>query len=107
MSVVMISARSVSPHSNLNILHCHHSLVEYNIELPMMSLVFCYLPCAVMVDIYIGWKVLSPSLKLVQTLEGHNGYVQCVTVSPTGSHFASGGYDEKVMIWKEPGEGGE
>jgi len=52
-------------------------------------------------------KVFSPSLELVQTLEGHNGYVCCVTVSPSGSHFASGGSDEKVMIWSEPGEGGE
>jgi len=52
-------------------------------------------------------KVFSPSLELVQTLEGHDGAVFCVTVSPSGSHFASGGYDEKVMIWSEPGEGGE
>jgi len=52
-------------------------------------------------------KVLSPSLELVQTLEGHNGTVWCVTVSPSGSHFASGGNDRKVMIWSEPGEGGE
>jgi len=60
-----------------------------------------------------GWddgghlKVLSPSLELVQTLVGHDGYVNCVTISPSGSHFASGGDDEKVMIWSEPGEGGE
>jgi len=54
-----------------------------------------------------GLKVFSPSLELVQTLVGHNGYVYCVTVSPSGSHFASGGDDEKVMIWSESGEGGE
>jgi len=52
-------------------------------------------------------KVLSPSLELVQTLDGHNGDVECVTVSPSGSHFASGGTDGKVIIWSEPGEGGE
>jgi len=53
-------------------------------------------------------KVLSPSLELVQTLEGHNGGgVYCVTVSPSGSHFASGGCDGKLMIWSESGEGGE
>jgi len=51
-------------------------------------------------------KVLSPSLELVQTLEGHDGPVECVTVSPSGSHFASGGYN-KVIIWSESGEGGE
>jgi WD40 repeat protein len=51
-------------------------------------------------------KVLSPSLELVQTLVGHVGPVNCVTVSPSGSHFASGG-DEEVIIWSEPGEGGE
>ena len=44
-----------------------------------------------------GWddgghvKVLSPSLELVQTLVGHDGGVNCVTVSPSGSHIASGG----------------
>jgi len=54
-----------------------------------------------------GLKVFSPSLELVQTLEGHNGTVRCVTVSPSGSHFASGGGDGKVIIWSEPGEGGE
>ncbi len=54
-----------------------------------------------------GLKVFSPSLELVQTLVGHNGGVRCVTVSPSGSHFASGGSDGKVMIWSEPGEGGE
>jgi len=50
-------------------------------------------------------KVFSPSLELVQTLVGHDGTVECVTVSPSGSHFASGGWE--VMIWSEPGEGGE
>jgi len=54
-----------------------------------------------------GLKILSPSLELVQTLVGHDGPVWCVTVSPSGSHFASGGYDRKVMIWSEPGEGDE
>jgi len=52
-------------------------------------------------------KVFSPSLELVQTLVGHDGWVWCVTVSPSGSHLASGGGDKKVMIWSEPGEGGE
>ncbi len=54
-----------------------------------------------------GLKVFSPSLELVQTLVGHDGPVWCVTVSPSGSHFASGDDDGKVMIWSEPGEGGE
>jgi len=52
-------------------------------------------------------KVFSPSLELVQTLEGHDSAVFCVTVSPSGSHFASGGSDGELMIWSEPGEGGE
>ena len=75
----------------------------------------CYLPNGSLVacgysdegDEGDGLKVLSPSLELVQTLVGHYGGVWCVTVSPSGSHFASGGYDKKVMIWSEPGEGGE
>jgi len=54
-----------------------------------------------------GLKVLSPSLKLVQTLVGHDRFVRCVTVSPSGSHFASGGQDKKVIIWSESGEGDE
>ena len=54
-----------------------------------------------------GLKVFSQTLELVQTLEGHTGTVWCVTVSPTGSHFASGGGDKKLMIWSEPGEGGK
>jgi len=58
-------------------------------------------------DRYGNLKVLSPSLELVQTLVRHDGYVECVTVSPSGSHFASGGTDGKVIIWSEPGEGGE
>ncbi|GMI62720.1 hypothetical protein ScalyP_jg11168 [Parmales sp. scaly parma] len=53
-----------------------------------------------------GLKVFSPSLELVQTLVGHNGPVRCVTVTPSGSHIASGCYG-KVMIWSEPVEGGE
>jgi len=54
-----------------------------------------------------GLKVFSPSLELVQILVGHDGAVFCVTVSPSGSHFASGGGDGKLIIWSEPGEGGE
>jgi len=38
---------------------------------------------------------------------GHVGGVECVTVSPSGSHFASGDGPGKVIIWSEPGEGGE
>jgi len=52
-------------------------------------------------------KVLSPSLELKQTLVGHDGYVECVTVSPSGSHIASCDVYGKVMIWSEPGEGDE
>jgi len=54
-------------------------------------------------------KVFSPSLELVQTLVGHDGTVWCVTVSPSGSHIASGGNDKKLMIWSESesGEDGE
>jgi len=73
----------------------------------------CYLPNGSLVacgfDVSGGpnLKVFSPSLELVQTLEGHDNAVWCVTVSPSGSHFASGGSDKKVIIWSEPGEGGE
>jgi len=38
---------------------------------------------------------------------GHLGDVECVTISPTGSHLASGDEDGKVIIWSELGEGGE
>ena len=68
----------------------------------------CYLPNGSLVACGSGGglKVFSPSLELVQTLVGHNG-VYCVTVSPSGSHQASGDGFGKVMIWSEPGEGGE
>jgi len=88
-------------------------IVEYRADNVFANGVYglCYLLNGSLVA--CGWddgghlKVLSPSLELVQTLEGHNGGVGCVAVSPSGSHLASGGYDEKVMIWSEPGEGGE
>ena len=68
----------------------------------------CYLPNGSLVACgYDNLKVFSPSLELVQTLVGHVGAVRCFTVSPSGSHLASGGGDKKVMIWSEPGEGGE
>jgi len=51
-------------------------------------------------------KVFSPSLELVQTLV-HDDWVTCVTLSPSGSHIASCDVYGKVMIWSEPGEGGE
>ena len=38
---------------------------------------------------------------------GHETHVCCVTVSPSGSHIASGGSDGKAKIWSESGEGGE
>ena len=46
-------------------------------------------------------KVYSPSLQLVQTLDGHEGEVKCVTVSPSGSHIVSGSDDGKVMVWSK------
>jgi len=73
----------------------------------------CYLPngslvaCGSDYDEGPNLKVFSPSLELVQTLVGHVGRVFCVTISPSGSHFASGVRDKKVMIWSESGEGGE
>jgi len=74
----------------------------------------CYLPNGSLVacgDCIEGGDssliILGPSLELVQTLEEYSGYVWCVTVSPSGSHFASGDNDGTVMIWSEPGEGGE
>ena len=87
--------------------------IEFRVD-NIFSWVFglCYLPNGSLVA--CGYdsgganlKVLSPSLELVQTLEGHNGGVRCVTISPSGSHFASGGRYGKVIIWSESGEGGE
>jgi len=46
-------------------------------------------------------KVLSPSLELAQTLVGHTTGVWCVTISPSGSHLASGDMNGKLMIWSE------
>jgi len=87
--------------------------VEYRADNVFANGVFglCYLLNGSLVACSFGegnnLKVFSPSLDLVQTLVGHVGPVLCVTVSPSGSHFASGGSGGKVMIWSEPGEGGE
>jgi len=56
-------------------------------------------------DSYGILKVFSPSLELVQTMTTTFG-VECVTVSPSGSHLASGGWGN-MIIWSESGEGGE
>ena len=48
-------------------------------------------------------QVFSPSLELVQTLEGHCNCVECVTVSPSFSFIISGDADGKVMIWSASG----
>ena len=88
-------------------------IVEYRADNVFANYVsgLCYFPNGSLVACggYVGnnLKVFSPFLELVQTLVGHVGGVRCVTVSPSGSHFASGGSDKKVMIWSEPGEGGE
>lgn len=36
---------------------------------------------------------------LIQTLEGHTGWVHSVTFSPNGSLLASGSYDRTVCLW--------
>ena len=38
--------------------------------------------------------------RLVYTLHGHEGTVNCVQFSPDGKQFASGGSDEQVIVWK-------
>jgi len=89
--------------------------VEYRADNVFANYVsgLCYLPNGYLVACghngYVGngLKVFSPSLELVQTLEGHDGPVECVTISPSGSHFASGGGAGKMIIWSELGEGGE
>jgi len=87
--------------------------VEYRADNVFANGVFglCYLLNGSLVACSFGegnnLKVFSPSLELVQTLVGHDAHVCCVTVSPSGSHIASGGFDKKVIIWSEPGEGGE
>ena len=103
-------SRSIIVHSTIS------NKVEYRADNVFANWVngLCYLPNGSLVACGYdggggdsGLKVFSPSLELVQTLVGHNGPVGCVTFSPSGSHFASGDGDGKVMIWSEPGEGGE
>jgi guanine nucleotide-binding protein subunit beta-2-like 1 protein len=43
------------------------------------------------------WALSNCSLK--ETLTGHTGYLNTVTVSPDGSLCASGGKDGKAMLW--------
>ena len=38
-------------------------------------------------------------LNAIATLSGHQSWVLCLAMSPTGHHFASGSSDKKVKIW--------
>jgi WD40 repeat protein len=42
---------------------------------------------------------------LVKSLRGHEGTVYTVDFSADGTHFASGGADNSVVIWKSSGQG--
>jgi len=100
-----------SDDTNIVVRSTKTGFVEYNVFAQSVY-GLCYLPNGSLVACSNDFdggnlKVLSPSLELVQTLVGHDDFVNCVTVSPSGSHLASGGGDEKVMIWSEPGEGDE
>ena len=44
-------------------------------------------------------KVWNLKTRECKTLEGHTGWVYCVTFSPCGKFVASGGYDNKVKVW--------
>eukprot|EP01126_Amoeba_proteus_P012817 TRINITY_DN15313_c0_g1_i1.p1 TRINITY_DN15313_c0_g1~~TRINITY_DN15313_c0_g1_i1.p1 ORF type:complete len:155 (-),score=32.78 TRINITY_DN15313_c0_g1_i1:19-483(-) len=52
-----------------------------------------------------GWDkvvkvwTLTDEFKLKQSLVGHTGYVNTVTISPDGSLCASGGKDGIAMLW--------
>ena len=43
--------------------------------------------------------------ELIKSLRGHEGTVYSVDFSTDGSHFASGGADNSVVIWKASGQG--
>ena len=43
------------------------------------------------------WNLTNCKLKTNHY--GHNGYLNCVTVSPDGSLCASGGKDGQAMLW--------
>lgn len=46
-------------------------------------------------------KVWSmPNCTALKTLEGHDGKVMCVDISPAGGHtIVSAGYDRTVKLW--------
>jgi len=51
-----------------------------------------------------GWDKLVKvwdlsNCKLLHDLQGHNGYVNAVTISPDGSLCASGGRDQTAILW--------
>jgi guanine nucleotide-binding protein subunit beta-2-like 1 protein len=45
------------------------------------------------------WDMKSPSPNLMVNHLWHHGYVSAVTISPDGTLCASGGSDEKIMLW--------
>ncbi len=56
----------------------------------------------------VGSRVLLYDAKtgeLVESLRGHKETVTSVDYSFDGSHFASGGKDKTVVIWKASGQG--
>jgi WD40 repeat protein len=46
----------------------------------------------------VAWEPLSAD-GLLHELKGHAGVVSCVAVNGEGQALASGGHDEKVLIW--------
>jgi len=42
---------------------------------------------------------LPPGVKLLRTLEGHNDWVRSVSFDPSGRTLASGGSDNRVILW--------
>ena len=56
----------------------------------------------------VGTRVLmydANTGELLDSLRGHKDVVQSVDYSSDGSHFASGGKDRVVVIWKASGQG--
>ncbi|VDM32300.1 unnamed protein product [Hydatigera taeniaeformis] len=71
----------------------------------MLSFVWdlCFSPDGKLVVAAVGCNVLVYRAEcgtLLKTLKGHRDTCLCVNFSSDGSHFASGGVDNVVIVWR-------
>ena len=53
-----------------------------------------------LVSAYVGVSLRNTKTgALLHSFKGHDGFANCVTVSPDGCRIASGGFDQTIRLW--------